>query len=713
MPKKNASKGASDDTKKKVKSSDYSADSITVLEGLDPVRKRPGMYIGSTGTEGLHHLIWEIVDNAIDEAMGGYANEIHVYLEKDGSVTVTDNGRGIPVDVHKVTKVSALETIMTTLHAGGKFGGDASGYKVSGGLHGVGASVVNALSTHAYVEVKRDGALYRQDYKQGKAQGKVKKIGPARGTGTLTNFIPDFSIMQKTEYDFKRVVDRLRQHAYLTRGIKIFAEDLRDREKLPEVRTKEGDVVEQKGLPRRYAFYFEGGARSFVKHLNRNQEPVSEIFHVVKEAEGVLVEVAMQYTNDVKSNELSFVNNVATIDGGMHSIGFRKALTRVVNSYARAQKLMKEKEENLTGDDVREGLTAIISIKLADPQFESQTKSKLGNPEARTAVESVVADALMEYLEKNPNDAKKVVGKASLAARARIAAKAARDTVIRKGALDGFALPGKLADCVSKEPADSEIFIVEGDSAGGSTKQGRDRFTQAVLPLRGKILNTERARLDKMLANEEVKALIIALGTGISEEFDVSKLRYHKVVIMTDADVDGAHIRTLLLTLFFRYFKPAIEGGYIYIAQPPLYKIQYGKEVHYVYTDAQKEQTVSELEKKVAANSKGKKVVVEIESEEGEGAVEGEQAPEGEDGAGEAPGVSSKINIQRYKGLGEMNPEQLWETTMDPKQRVMLQVTIDDAEKANSVFETLMGDEVPPRRKFIQTHAQAVKNLDI
>ncbi len=712
MPKKNASKAAADDAKKKPKANEYSAESITVLEGLDPVRKRPGMYIGSTGTEGLHHLIWEIVDNAIDEAMGGYANEIHVYLEKDGSVTVTDNGRGIPVDVHKVTKVSALETIMTTLHAGGKFGGDASGYKVSGGLHGVGASVVNALSTHAYVEVKRDGNLYRQDYKQGKPQGKVKKIGSARGTGTLTNFIPDGSIMQVTDFDFKRVIDRLRQHAYLTRGVKIFAEDLRDREKLPEVRTKEGDVVEQKGLPRRYGFYFEGGARSFVKHLNRNQEPVSEIFHVVKEAEGVLVEVAMQYTNDVKSNELSFVNNVATIDGGMHSIGFRKALTRVVNSYARAQKLMKEKEENLTGDDVREGLTAIISIKLADPQFESQTKSKLGNPEARTAVESVVADALMEYLEKNPNDAKKVVGKASLAARARIAAKAARDTVIRKGALDGFALPGKLADCVSKEPAESEIFIVEGDSAGGSTKQGRNRFTQAVLPLRGKILNTERARLDKMLANEEVKALIIALGTGIAEEFDVSKLRYHKVVIMTDADVDGAHIRTLLLTLFFRYFKPAIEGGYIYIAQPPLYKVQYGKEIHYVYTDAQKEKIVAELEEKVAANAKGKKVEVVVEEGEGEAGEEG-AVQEGEPGAEESRGTSSKINIQRYKGLGEMNPEQLWETTMDPARRVMLQVKIDDAEKANSVFETLMGDEVPPRRKFIQTHAQTVKNLDV
>ncbi len=713
MPKKNASKAASDDTKKKTKSSDYSADSITVLEGLDPVRKRPGMYIGSTGTEGLHHLIWEIVDNAIDEAMGGYANEIHVYLEKDGSVTVTDNGRGIPVDVHKVTKVSALETIMTTLHAGGKFGGDSSGYKVSGGLHGVGASVVNALSTHAYVEVKRDGALWRQDYKQGKAQGKVKKIGPARGTGTLTNFIPDFSIMQKTEYDFKRVIDRLRQHAYLTKGVKIFAEDLRNREKLPEVRTKEGDVVPQMDLPRRYGFYFEGGARSFVKHLNRNQEPVSDIFHVSKEAEGVLVEVAMQYTNDVKSNELSFVNNVATTDGGMHSIGFRKALTRVINSYARAQKLMKEKDENLTGDDVREGLTAIISIKLADPQFESQTKSKLGNPEARTAVESVVADALLEYLEKNPNDAKKVFGKASLAARARIAAKAARDTVIRKGALDGFALPGKLADCVSKEPAESEIFIVEGDSAGGSTKQGRNRFTQAVLPLRGKILNVERARLDKMLVNEEVKALIIALGTGIAEEFDVTKLRYHKVVIMTDADVDGAHIRTLLLTLFYRYFKPAIEGGYIYIAQPPLYKVQYGKEIHYVYSDAQKDKAVAELEKKVAANAKGKKVEVAVVESEGEVAGEEGSVQEGEPGATESSGTSPKINIQRYKGLGEMNPEQLWETTMDPAQRVMLQVTIDDAEKANSVFETLMGDEVPPRRKFIQTHAQTVKNLDV
>lgn len=700
-------------TPEKKKPSGYTAENITVLEGLDPVRKRPGMYIGSTGTDGLHHLIWEVVDNSIDEAMAGHANHIQVILEKNGSVSVTDNGRGIPVDKHKVTKKSALETIMTTLHAGGKFGGDASGYKVSGGLHGVGASVVNALSKQAYVEVRRNGELYRQEYKIGKPTTAVRKIGPARGTGTKTNFIADDTILQASDYDFKRVLERMRQQAYLTKGVRIDVEDLRDRAKLPPIKTKEGDVVDQMQLPRRYAFYFEGGIRSFVRHMNRNTEPVNDaIFYVEKEAEGVLVEVAMQYTSDVSSTEMSFANNISTTDGGMHSIGFRKALTRAVNSYARAQKLMKEKDENLTGDDVREGLTAIISVKLQDPQFEGQTKGKLGNPEARTAVESVVSEALVEYLEKNPTDAKKIFGKASLAARARVAAKAARDTVIRKGALDGFALPGKLADCVSKDPEDSEIFIVEGDSAGGSTKQGRNRFTQAVLPLRGKILNVERARLDKMLSNEEVKALIIALGTGIAEEFDITKLRYHKIVIMTDADVDGAHIRTLLLTLFFRYFRPALDAGHIFIAQPPLYKVQYGSEQHYVYNDAEKDRIVAELEKKVLANQKGKKniEVTVVESDESGAGEEGIEAPEGEK---TASGMSSKINIQRYKGLGEMNPEQLWETTMDPEKRVMLRVTVEDAEAANSVFETLMGDEVAPRRKFIQTHAQTVKNLDV
>lgn len=705
MPPKKVTKKADSKKKTSAKSKGYGAEQITVLEGLDPVRKRPGMYIGSTGIDGLHHLIWEVVDNSIDEAMAGHANEVLVYLEKDGSVSVTDNGRGIPVDKHKVTKKSALETIMTTLHAGGKFGGDASGYKVSGGLHGVGVSVVNALSTEVIAEVKRDGNLYRQEYKLGKPRGAVKKVGTARGTGTTIRFVADKSMFTATDYDFKRILERLRQHAYLTKGVKIHVEDRRDREKLPVIKSKEGDAIDQMGLPKRYTFYFEGGIRSFVKHINRNQEPINEnIFYIEKEKDDINVEVAMQYSNDVKSNELSFANNISTIDGGMHLIGFRKALTRAINNYARKQNLVKEKDENLMGEDVREGLTAVVSVKVAEPQFEGQTKGKLGNPEARTAVEAVVADSLIEFLEKNPNDAKKMVAKASLAARARVAAKAARDTVIRKGALDGFALPGKLADCVSKDPSESEVFIVEGDSAGGSTKQGRNRFTQAVLPLRGKILNTERARLDKMLTNEEIKALTIALGTGIGEEFDIEKLRYHKIVIMTDADVDGAHIRTLLLTLFFRYFKPAIENGNVYIAQPPLYKIQYGSDVRYVYTDGQKDTAVSEIEAKIKKNAKGKPAPVVEESEEGGEEVSEENA--------EAP-KGPKINIQRYKGLGEMNPDQLWETTMDPENRVMFKVNIEDAEKANEVFETLMGDEVAPRRKFIQTHAQTVKNLDI
>ncbi|MFC1640512.1 DNA topoisomerase (ATP-hydrolyzing) subunit B [Patescibacteria group bacterium] len=705
-----ASKKSAPSAKPAKKSKAYGAEQITVLEGLDPVRKRPGMYIGSTGIDGLHHLIWEVVDNSIDEAMAGFCDEILVALEKDGSVTVMDNGRGIPVEKHKVTKKSTLETIMTTLHAGGKFGGDASAYKVSGGLHGVGVSVVNALSSKVVAEVRRDGGLFRQEYAYGKPKGAVKKVGPARGNGTSINFVADDKLLTSGNYDFKRILERLRQQAYLTKGIRIHVMDKRNREKMGDVKSKEGDVIDQMKLPRVYTFYFEGGIKSFVKHINRNSDPLNEsIFYVEKDADGVIVEVALQYTDEVKSNEMSFANNISTIDGGMHLIGFRKALTRAINSYSRAQKLVKEKEENLTGDDVREGLTAIVSVRLPDPQFEGQTKGKLGNPEARTAVESIVGDALIEYLEKNPNDAKRVVGKASLAARARVAAKAARDTVIRKGALDGFALPGKLADCVSKNPEDSEIFIVEGDSAGGSTKQGRNRTTQAVLPLRGKILNTERARLDKMLSNEEIKALIIALGTGIGDEFDISKLRYHKIVIMTDADVDGAHIRTLLLTLFFRYFKPAIESGHVYIAQPPLYKVQYGSDIRYVYSDKEKDDAVEDIIKKAGkgkAEIQGAAEEVEEDEEESteEGAEVGEEIPEKK---------GPKISIQRYKGLGEMNPEQLWETTMDPDQRIMLQVRIQDAEKANSVFETLMGDEVAPRKKFIQTHAQTVQNLDV
>jgi len=686
----------------------YEAKDIYVLEGLEPVRKRPGMYIGSTGVDGLHHLIWEVADNSIDEAMAGFANEIEVALLPQNRVRVKDNGRGIPVETHKQTKKSALETVMCTLHAGGKFGGES--YKVAGGLHGVGVSVVNALSKWMRAEVCRNGAMYAQEYNQGKPKSAVKKIGKCNAVGTTVFFEPDPEIFKEIRYDWDRILDHLRQQAYLTKGTKITIRDLTKLEcdfadfyGVCEVPRKKKMVKEQKGDSgeRSYSFFFEGGIISYVKFLNNDEEPShSNIFYVNREVENIQVEAAFQFTNDLQGYEISFANNIHTAEGGMHLTGFRTALTRSLNDYARKNGYLKNSDENLTGEDVREGLTAVVSVKLREPQFEGQTKAKLGNPEARTAVESAVAYGLEEYLEKNPNDAKDILGKCLLASKARQAAKAAKDTVLRKGILDGLALPGKLADCSSRNPEESELFIVEGDSAGGSAKQGRDRNFQAILPLRGKILNVEKARLDKALTSKEVKALIIAMGTAIAEEFDMSKLRYHRIIIMTDADVDGAHIRTLLLTLFFRYFQPLIEAGHIYIAQPPLYRVAKGKEKHYAYSDAEKDEIVAEFKKaKIAKAPKPEKKSQMSEKEENE-PEESEQKIGG-------------INIQRYKGLGEMNPEQLWETTMDPKNRVLKQVKIEDAKAADKIFDILMGDEVAPRKKFIQTHAKKVRNLDI
>lgn len=667
----------------------YTADQIQVLEGLDPVRKRPGMYIGTTDVRGLHHLIWEVVDNSIDEAMAGHANQILVTINEDESVTVADNGRGIPVDIHKQTGVSALETVLCTLHAGGKFGGDESGYKVSGGLHGVGVSVVNALSTKLAVEVRLGGQIYYQEYHNGKPVAPVKPIGKTQSTGTSVTFWPDKKVFETTVFDAPTIITRLRQQAYLTKGIVISFEDKRT--KLYEGKVPQGQFF-------KYRFYFEGGIKSYVKHLDKNKEAVGKIVYMEKQVENVNVEIAMQYNTTYIENIITFANNIHTSDGGMHLTGFKSALTRSINAYARSKGFLKEKDENVNNEDVREGLTCVISVKLPDPQFEGQTKGKLGNPEVRTIVESVFNEKFTEFLEENPSDAKNFVAKTMLAARARLASRAARDTVLRKGALEGAALPGKLADCSSQDPSESELYIVEGDSAGGSAKQGRDRFFQAILPLRGKILNVEQARLDKMLGNNEIKNLIIAMGTGIGETFDMAKSRYHRIVIMTDADVDGSHIRTLLLTFFYRYFRPLIDAGYIYIAQPPLYKVARGKEAHYAYTDDEKMSILSKM---------GIKKLEENVEEE-----EGEEAPEGEEVA-EKKGKSAKVSIQRYKGLGEMNPEQLWETTMDPSRRTMLKVTIEDGELADSIFDTLMGSEVLPRRKFIQTHAKKVKNLDI
>ncbi len=698
-------KTAKDDLEKKVKSAGYSSENITVLEGLDPVRKRPGMYIGSTSETGLHHLIWEIVDNSVDEAMAGHADLIHVVIQQDGGITVHDNGRGIPIDVHKTTKKSALETVLTVLHAGGKFGGDASGYKVSGGLHGVGAAVVNALSTNMSAQVRRDGKVYEQTYKIGIPQGKVKEIGKVGKneifqTGTSITFYPDGTIFETTTFKFKTVLEHLRSQAYLTKGLHFAITD------------------ERVGLT--YQYYFEGGVVSYIKQMNRNKKVKHQPIYINKTHDDILVELAIQYTDDYDETVLAYANNEYNPEGGMHVTGFRTALTRVVNSYAVKNNFVKESEK-LTGEDLREGLSAIISVKLPNPQFEGQTKAKLGNPEVRTAVDAVLARELEVYLEEHPQDASKIIEKGILAAKARLAARAARDSVIRKGVLDGLALPGKLADCSESNPENCELYIVEGDSAGGSAKQGRDRRFQAILPLRGKILNVERARLDKMLSSNEIKNLIIAFGTGVGEMFDIEKLRYHRIIIMTDADVDGAHIRTLLLTLFYRYFPDIIKNGHLYIAQPPLYRIQVGKEFKYAFSDDERTETLNEMvqaaqDKKANAKpAKGKKKE-EPEIEEGIAIDaennEGEEGSEVEDKTVQAVG-GVKYSVQRYKGLGEMNPDQLWETTMDPEHRVMLQVEIEDAEKISEVFETLMGDEVPPRKRFITTHAKSVKNLDV
>jgi len=675
---------AKDLEKNKKSAAAYSADQITVLEGLDPVRKRPGMYIGNTAGEGLHHMIREVVDNSIDEVMAGHATTVTICLLPDGVVSVEDDGRGIPVDIHKMTKKSALETVMTTLHAGGKFGGD--GYKVSGGLHGVGVSVVNALSSYMRTEVKRDGKLYMQEYQRGKPKKLVAVIGKSTGTGTKQYFVADDTIFSVLDYDWQTIIDHLRQQAYLTKAVRVVIRDER-----------------VKGQEKSHTFYFEGGVASYVKFLNHSAETKQEkVFYLDKTEEDIQVEVAVQYSAEYREMVYTFANNIHNPEGGMHLIGFKSALTRVLNKYARKNNFLKEKDQNLTAEDVREGLTAVISVKLRDPQFEGQTKAKLGNVEVRAVVESIFHDYFSAFLEENPRDAKEIMGKCLLAAQARMAARAARDTVLRKGALEGLTLPGKLADCSSRNAEESELYIVEGDSAGGSAKRGRDRKFQAILPLRGKILNVERARLDKMLANNEIKSLIIALGTNIGEQFDLTGLRYNRIVIMTDADVDGAHIRTLLLTLFYRYFPLLITSGHLYIAQPPLYRVQINKEVRYVYNDAaldviKKEFGIQDedLQQAVEAVSDA----VSDESEFAETEVVGKKGP--------------KLNLQRYKGLGEMNPEQLWETTMDPKARQMKIVTIDDAAKADEVFDILMGAEVAPRRRFIQTHAKMVKNLDI
>ncbi len=657
------------------KPTEYGASQIAVLEGLEPVRKRPGMYIGNTAEKGLHHLIWEVVDNSIDEAMAGFCDTIDITLLPDGWCSVSDNGRGIPVDTHAKTKKSALETVLTTLHAGGKFGD--GGYKVSGGLHGVGVSVVNALSTHLIAEIRRDKKLWQQEYAIGKPKSKVKAIKAAKGTGTKISFKPDASIFTVTEFQWKYLLDHVRQQAYLTKGVRF---NLRDE------RTKGTQA---------YSFYFEGGIASYVRHLNHKKNIIEgNVFYVDKEQEDIKVEIALQYTKDFNETVYSFANNIHTIEGGSHLSGFKTALTRTLNSYGRKNNILKDKEGNLSGDDVREGLTAIISIKIGEPQFEGQTKEKLGNAEVRPVVESIFAKEFAIFLEEHPRVAKDIIGKCLIAKQAREAARAARDTVLRKGALDGMTLPGKLSDCSSRSAEDSEIYIVEGDSAGGSAKQGRNREFQAILPLKGKILNVEKARLDKMLANNEVKSLVIALGTNIGEQFDIEKLRYHRVIIMTDADVDGAHIRTLILTLFYRHFPELIRAGYLYIAQPPLYKLKKGREEQYVYTEDEKEKVIKEM-------TKGMEVKESEVDQEGKNAGEQEL---GEKVAG--------VTVQRYKGLGEMNPEQLWETTMDPERRTLLQVSIEDATKADEIFQILMGSDVPARKRFIQAHAKEA-NIDM
>ncbi|KKS38235.1 MAG: gyrase subunit B protein [Parcubacteria group bacterium GW2011_GWA2_42_14] len=713
MPKKSLkklNKNIAVDKKKVVDGDSYTAKDIYVLEGLDPVRKRPGMYIGSTGVDGLHHLIWEVFDNSMDEAMAGYAKNIAITLLPQNRVMVVDNGRGIPVETHKQTKKSALETVMCTLHAGAKFGGES--YKVSGGLHGVGVSVVNALSSWMKAEVCRDGFQYAQEYSRGKPKHSVKKTGKCGGSGTAVTFEPDPEIFEKISFDWQRILDHIRQQAYLTKGINVSVIDERKIEK-----AKDGLLLRQS-----YSFYFEGGIISYIKYLNRNENPKHEnIFYLAKEVDvdshKIFVEIAFQYTDDIQAKEISFANNIHTAEGGMHLTGFRTALTRALNDYARKNEYLKKEEEGLVGDDAREGITAVISVKIRNKelQFEGQTKAKLGNPEARTAVETAAGEGIKEWLEKYSRDAQEIIGKALLAQKARKAAKAARDTVLRKGAFEGLMLPGKLADCQTRDPAESELFIVEGDSAGGSARQGRDRKFQAILPLRGKILNVEKARLDKMLASKEIRSLIIALGAAIGDEFDEKRLRYHRIIIATDADVDGAHIRTLLLTLFYRYFLPLIERGYLYIATPPLYRIQMGKEIKYAYGDSEKDAVVLEFQK-----IKSQKVLLR-QGSGGQAKVkadakklkEEEKTETLEETGEEQEGKIKGIEIQRYKGLGEMNAIQLWETTMDPEARTLKRIAIGDAAEADRIFDILMGDEVLPRKKFIQTHAKAVKNLDI
>lgn len=699
MPAKQPAKKA---TKKATKGKEkhYDASSISVLEGLEPVRKRPGMYIGTTGPEGLHHMIWEIFDNARDEAMGGFADQVEVTLLPDNYIRVVDNGRGIPVDIHKQTKVSALETIMTTLHAGGKFGGDESGYKVSGGLHGVGVSVVNALSTHTRVDVHKDGFQYMQEYNIGKAKAKVKKLGKTKFQGSIVSFQADPDIFPEIKYDWKKIVSHLRQQAYLVKGMHLTVIDAREIEGKFDPKDLQDVIYVNDLKPEvpKMTFYFEGGLRSLVAFNNHYQKPIHKnIFYVEKndiDDKVLAVEVALQYVDDISARISAFANNIYNPEHGMHVTGFKTALTRTLNNYAKKNNMIKEKDGAFSGDDVLEGITAVISVKMPEIQFEGQTKGKLGSVEARGAVESVFGEAFSAFLEENPDDAKAMINKVIIAVKARKAAKAAKDSVLRKGALEGMSLPGKLADCQTKKADESELFIVEGDSAGGSAKMGRDRRTQAILPLRGKILNVERARIDKMLASEQIKNLVIALGTAIGDVFDESKLRYHKIIIATDADVDGAHIRTLLLTLFFRYFRPLVEEGYVYIAQPPLYKIQKGKETWYAYTDTEKFNIVGE-------EDAGDELVENGE----EGDAEAEEAEE-------AAAKKSKYRIQRYKGLGEMNAEELWDTTMHPEHRLLKQVTIDDAQEADKVFDILMGTDVSSRKSFIQANAQNA-TLDI
>ena len=636
---------------------EYDASQIQVLEGLEAVRKRPGMYIGSTSSEGLHHLVWEIVDNSIDEVLAGFATKIQVIIEKDNSITVIDDGRGIPVDIQAKTGRPAVETVFTVLHAGGKFGG--GGYKVSGGLHGVGSSVVNALSTQLDVKVYKDGNVYYQEYRRGAVVDDLKIIEQTDRNGTTVHFIPDPEIFTETTvFDFNKLATRIRELAFLNRGMKISIEDKRE----------ESPVVKE--------YYYDGGIKSYVEYLNANKTVIfPEPVYLEGEQQDITVEVSMQYTDGYHSNIMSFANNIHTYEGGTHESGFKTALTRVINDYARKQKLMKENDDNLTGEDVREGLTAVISIKHPDPQFEGQTKTKLGNSEVRTVTDRLFSEHFMKFLLENPSVGRQIIEKGLLASKARLAAKRAREVTRRKGALEISNLPGKLADCSSNDPEKCELFIVEGDSAGGSAKQGRNREFQAILPIRGKILNVEKASMDKILANEEIRSLFTAMGTGFGEDFDVSKARYHKLVIMTDADVDGAHIRTLLLTLFYRYMRQIVEAGYVYIAQPPLYGVKQGKKITYVQPGKNAEEDL-------------KQVVASLPA-------------------------TPKPSVQRYKGLGEMDDHQLWETTMDPSNRMMARVSVDDAIAADQIFEMLMGDRVEPRRAFIEENAHYVKNLDI